>query len=189
LKTESLGQRLWAYASAPPGNLLHLARRAVWRARALALFRRCQGGRGLSATGYVHVDARGILKLGERIVFSGGAVPSQVEVMPGATLSIGDGSLFNHGSTLEVHRSVRIGRRCMLGSFVRISDRAGAEVAPVELGDDVWIAHGAIIGPGVRIGNGAVISAGSVVTQDVPGGSIAMGNPARFMSLSAVAPD
>jgi maltose O-acetyltransferase len=46
----------------------------------------------------------------------------------------------------------------------------------------VWLAHGAVVEPGVTIGNGAVIGAGAVVTRDVPAGMLALGNPARVMS-------
>jgi len=52
---------------------------------------------------------------------------------------------------------------------------------PVEIGADVWIGGGAIILPGVRIGERAVIGAGSVVTRDVPEGMFAAGNPCRVI--------
>jgi maltose O-acetyltransferase len=55
------------------------------------------------------------------------------------------------------------------------------------LGDDVWVAHGALIEPGVTIGDGAVVSAGAVVTSDVPPRTLAIGNPARVMPLSLAA--
>lgn len=48
------------------------------------------------------------------------------------------------------------------------------------LGNDVWIGHGAIILPGVNIGNGAAIGAGAIVTRDVPAFAIAIGNPAKI---------
>jgi len=51
----------------------------------------------------------------------------------------------------------------------------------VTIGHDVWIGHGAIVLPGRRIGNGAVIGAGSVVTKDIPDYAIAVGNPARIV--------
>lgn len=49
----------------------------------------------------------------------------------------------------------------------------------VVIGHDVWIGHGAILLPGVNVGNGAIIGAGSVVTKDVPAWHIVVGNPAR----------
>ena len=58
--------------------------------------------------------------------------------------------------------------------------RTGLERArPVTIGRDVWVGGGAIILPGVSIGDGAVIGAGSVVTRDVPAGQTVVGNPAR----------
>jgi maltose O-acetyltransferase len=51
---------------------------------------------------------------------------------------------------------------------------------PISIGANVWIGGGAIILPGVRIGDHALIGAGSVVTRDVPAHGIAVGNPARL---------
>ncbi|ACT04362.1 CatB-related O-acetyltransferase [Paenibacillus sp. JDR-2] len=49
------------------------------------------------------------------------------------------------------------------------------------IGNDVWIGNNAIILPGVKIGDGAVIAAGAVVTKDVPAYAIVAGNPARII--------
>ena len=49
----------------------------------------------------------------------------------------------------------------------------------MRIGCDVWIGGGAIILPGVTVGDGAVIGAGSVVTRDVEPGQTVIGNPAR----------
>ena len=49
------------------------------------------------------------------------------------------------------------------------------------IGNDVWIAHGAIIKAGVKIGNGAVVGAGAIVTKDVPPYAIVAGNPAKVI--------
>ncbi len=51
----------------------------------------------------------------------------------------------------------------------------------VVIGHDVWIGHGAILLPGVRVGTGAVIGAGSVVTKEVHPYTIVVGNPAKFI--------
>lgn len=50
---------------------------------------------------------------------------------------------------------------------------------PVHIGRQVWIGGGAIILPGVTVGDDAIIGAGSVVTRDVPAGAKVVGNPAR----------
>jgi galactoside O-acetyltransferase len=52
---------------------------------------------------------------------------------------------------------------------------------PVRIGDNVWIGAGAVILPGVTIGNDSVIGAGSVVTKDIPAGVVAVGNPCRVL--------
>ncbi|MGV9890931.1 CatB-related O-acetyltransferase [Streptomyces sp. NPDC003395] len=49
------------------------------------------------------------------------------------------------------------------------------------VGHDVWFGYGATVLPGVRIGNGAIVGAGSVVTGDVPDYGIVGGNPARLL--------
>jgi phosphonate metabolism protein (transferase hexapeptide repeat family) len=51
----------------------------------------------------------------------------------------------------------------------------------VTVGHDVWIGHGAVILPGVHVGNGAVIGANSVVTRDVPAYAIVAGAPAKII--------
>jgi maltose O-acetyltransferase len=59
---------------------------------------------------------------------------------------------------------------------------SGREYAkPIVIGEDVWVGGGAIICPGVTIGNRTVIGAGSVVTKDIPTGVLAAGNPCRVI--------
>ena len=58
--------------------------------------------------------------------------------------------------------------------------RDGLEFSrPVRIGRNVWVGGGAIILPGVTIGDDAIVGAGSVVTRDVPAGATVVGNPAR----------
>ena len=61
------------------------------------------------------------------------------------------------------------------------SFRARRQSQRVEIGHDVWIGHGAIVMPGIRIGHGAVIAANAVVTEDVAPHAIVAGVPARFL--------
>lgn len=56
----------------------------------------------------------------------------------------------------------------------------GLEYAkPIEVGDNVWFGGNVVVMPGVTIEKGCVIGAGSVVTKDIPEGSLAYGNPCR----------
>lgn len=60
--------------------------------------------------------------------------------------------------------------------------RAKWEAAePITIEDNVWIGGGAIILPGVIIGENAVVGAGAIVTKDVPPNTVAVGNPARVI--------
>lgn len=52
---------------------------------------------------------------------------------------------------------------------------------PVSIGHDVWIGHGAVILPGRRIGTGAVVGAGTILTRDVAPYTIVVGNPSRVV--------
>lgn len=54
-------------------------------------------------------------------------------------------------------------------------------VKPVVIEDDCFIGHGAIILMGVTIGKGSIVGAGAVVREDVPPGSVVIGNPARIV--------
>jgi len=54
-------------------------------------------------------------------------------------------------------------------------------VGPLEIGNDVWIGRRAIVMPGVRIGDGAVVGAGAIVTKDVAPYAIVGGNPAKLI--------
>jgi len=52
---------------------------------------------------------------------------------------------------------------------------------PITIGDSVWIGGNTVVNPGVTIGSQVVIGSGSVVTKDIPGGVIAVGNPCRVL--------
>ena len=62
----------------------------------------------------------------------------------------------------------------------RIIDQGYSEEKPIYIGNDVWIGRKVIILPGVHIGDGAVIGAGTVVAKDVPPYTVAVGNPMVF---------
>jgi maltose O-acetyltransferase len=108
----------------------------------------------------------------------------------GFNIRLGDGVFLNYNCVLLDVVAITIGDRTQIGPAVQIysadhpreSDvrRQGLEFGRcVTIGCDVWIGGGAIILPGVSIGDGAVIGAGSVVTRNVAAGATVAGNPAR----------
>ncbi len=158
--------------------------RAVGVARAGILFRKAEAGVRVNATGYVRVVAEGRIKLGDQVQFFGGMIPSSVVCQAGGELAIDSFSGFNYGVSLECEQSITIGKRCMFGSMSRVRDVARERSGAVVIEDDVWVAHGAIIEPGVRVGAGSVVAAGSVVVADVPPNSLALGNPAKSVGMA-----
>jgi maltose O-acetyltransferase len=156
--------------------------RAVRVARALILFRRARLGSLVSA-GDVRVVADGKIEIGDHVNFFTGMFPSQLHCHDGGHLAIGDDTMFNYGVVIDCHESIRIGKSCMVASMVCVRDQNGRTRGPVVIEDHAWVAYGAIIEPGVRVGAGAVVAAGSVVTTDVPPDCLAAGNPARCLSL------
>lgn len=108
----------------------------------------------------------------------------------GYNVRLGDRVYFNFNVTILDCAPVTIGSDVKLGPGVQIYtaghhlDRArrtaGEEFAlPITVEDEVWVGGSAILLPGITIGAGAVIGAGSVVTRDVPSGARVAGNPAR----------
>jgi len=110
----------------------------------------------------------------------------------GCHMHVGDDVYANYGLTVVDDADIIIGDRVMIGPQVVIAT-AGHPVhpalraqalqynLPVTVEADVWIGAGAILLPGVTIGHGSVIGAGSVVTKDIPADSVAVGNPCRVL--------
>ncbi|MEK6777576.1 MAG: acyltransferase [bacterium] len=122
-------------------------------------------------------------------------------------VSIGEYTAIS-GVRIECGTGVTIGKYCQLSYNVDIHDNNGhpvepeerkkqilslhhkgmdppsvyeSEMAPVIIGDNVWIGHDVTIMKGVMIGDNAIIATGSVVTHHVPANTLAAGNPARVV--------
>jgi acetyltransferase-like isoleucine patch superfamily enzyme len=115
----------------------------------------------------------------------------------GQAIEIGDGTSVAGACTLSAAVSVRLGRRVLLARNVYIADHSHAfadpqrpvadqgidRIAAVEIADGAWLGQNVVVCPGVRIGRGAVIGAGSVVLHDVPDRAVAVGAPARVVRM------
>lgn len=102
-------------------------------------------------------------------------------------IEIGAGSIVGFWATLDGRRGIRIGRNVNLSSEVALwtlqHDTAdpefGVSGGPIVIEDRAWVSFRATVLPGVTIGEGAVVAAGAVVTQDVPPFAVVGGVPAR----------
>ena len=127
----------------------------------------------------------------------------------GFNVNVEHGAYFGSGRLVEIGNNSGIGVNCHVPADIRIGNDVmmGPEVLiigrnqnhkfddinipmrlqgykdalPVVIEDDVWLGARVIVLPGVRIGRGAVIGAGAIVTKDVPPFGICVGNPGRIV--------
>jgi acetyltransferase-like isoleucine patch superfamily enzyme len=107
-----------------------------------------------------------------------------------AGISIGQDSILGFGIFLDGRDKLSIGDHVDIASEVMIYNSEHdinsvdfhAILAPVEIGDYVFIGPRVMIMPGVKIGRGAIVAGGAVVTKDVPDYAVVGGIPARVIS-------
>ncbi len=101
------------------------------------------------------------------------------------------------GTNCTIYPKVQIGKYCLIAPDVKIVgadhrfDILGQPICfsgrphlpNTNIGHDVWIGTSAIILAGVKIGDGAIIAAGALVTKDVPACAIVGGNPAKLLKM------
>jgi maltose O-acetyltransferase len=107
-------------------------------------------------------------------------------IRAGRNLFVNYGCVFLDCAPVVIGDDVQIGPAAQLYTAAHPLDpaqrRRGIESArPIRIGDGAWIGGGAIVLPGVGIGDEAVIAAGSVVTRDVSARTVVAGNPARVI--------
>lgn len=137
------------------------------------------------------VDRPWCVGIGERVVAEEGAYLKVVS--DHAVLDIGKFVFLGRGTELDVMQRVSVGDHTLFAPGCFITDHShriiaglrideqGCDAAPVTIGRDVWLGTGTVVLAGVNIGDGAVVGANSVVTQDVPAQAIAAGAPARVL--------
>lgn len=153
----------------------------------------------LAEDSHIRIGARCVLCSDSQINALGINHPVVLRTMrPGAEIVIGEDTGISGGSICAAG-SIRIGAGCLIGANVTLADsdfhairpanrrynRNPDEiaVAPIVIGDNVFIGADAFVLKGVAIGKNSVIGAGAVVTRDIPPNTIAAGNPAKVIKL------
>ncbi|MGD0136893.1 MAG: acyltransferase [Bryobacteraceae bacterium] len=171
-------------------------------------------GRNLRTDIFVHwVMGKGDIIIGDNVLIDGKSTFSfACRFVDRPVLEIGSGSGIGHGCTFTVGKRITIGRNCGITNECLIMDTSGHpvsagnrmvdqtqnkwappsddDVQEVFIGDNVWVGRRSIIFPGVTIGEGSIISAGSVVRiKVIPPYSLVAGNPAKIICKLPGAPN
>ena len=131
--------------------------------------------------------AQGVRVADDAIIYSSVRVSRMINLFVDSGSFIGSSCVFTGGAG----STVSIGRECDVSDHVHFVTgtheinnagvrRAGSGLSrDISVGDGVWIGYRSLILPGAKIGRGAIIAAGSVVTRDVPEDVLAGGVPCR----------
>lgn len=113
---------------------------------------------------------------------------ADIVVFKGAELDLGNNSYINSNCLIRCKEKISIGENCAIAHSFIIMDsdfhqsNSGNEMtAAIYIGNHVWIGARVTILKGVKIGDGAIIAAGTVVTRNIPPRCLAAGNPARII--------
>jgi acetyltransferase-like isoleucine patch superfamily enzyme len=166
-----------------------IVKRFEWTRRDRVTF-----GTGVIANHRLVIRGPGRVIVGDRAnLYAFGNPTRLVARTPKAVIRIGENARLN-GPFLQADTLIEVGPDCILGECHlldtdmhslardrRTNPHAEVRTAPVVLEANVWVARGAAILPGVRIGRDSVIGYGAVVAADVPAGVVAAGNPAKVI--------
>jgi maltose O-acetyltransferase len=112
------------------------------------------------------LNSSGLLRVGDHVTLSWGTVIHCAELV----------TIGNYGGTSEY---VTVTDSVHVRTVADVNVRDHVTSKPTHLGDNVWIGAQTVIGMGVTVGDMAFVTAGAVVTRDLPGGWLAAGSPAR----------
>lgn len=136
---------------------------------------------------HIVLENKSQLKLGNNVNFFSGA---QIKCFENAKISIGNDTYFSGPITMHSKESIVIGSRCSISWGVTIIDSDFHSIADehiksekVIIEDDVWIGCSVTILKGVKVQNGSIIAAGSIVTKSTTQKGIYAGNPAKLIKV------
>lgn len=130
--------------------------------------------------------------IGDDVYFAQGVI---LDIRSGATFSVGARSKIMHYVIIGSSQRVAIGDDCQIAELSSIRDadhgidqpglisKSPLNTLPIEIGNNCWVGRGCALIRGATLGPGAVVGANSVVRSEIPGGSIAVGIPARVVRL------
>ncbi|MFE7130446.1 acyltransferase [Streptomyces sp. NPDC057638] len=131
--------------------------------------------------------------IAEQVTLTAGMMPG-LDLGPDPIVTLGDGVVLGRGSHVVADARVTIGANTYCGPYVYITStnhsyddpdqpigRQWPRVAPVEIGPGSWLAAGAVVLPGARIGRNVVVAAGAIVRGEVPDHCVVAGAPARVV--------
>lgn len=132
-------------------------------------------------TPHVEIGNNSILR---EQVYVGGRTTPKSKLVIGENVKIFQFTVLNSTDNLIIGNNVGIGGRCLIfthGSWQSIMDGYPVTFGRVVIKDNVWLPWQVIILPGVTIGEGSTIGAGSLITKDIPDYSLALGTPAKVV--------
>lgn len=111
------------------------------------------------------------------------AIPWNLEI--GDYSALGDGVWVYNLGRITIGRQVTVSQRAHLcgGSHDYESPTRELQKLPISIGDMAWICTEAYVGPGVTVGEGAVVGARAVATRDVEAWTVVAGNPCKFVKI------
>jgi acetyltransferase-like isoleucine patch superfamily enzyme len=124
-------------------------------------------------------EANGIISIGEDCYFANAALVCSERISIGSRVFIAGGVSIADSDFHPLDPAMRLADTIALSPAGNSKNRPLLQAKPVVIEDDVWIGVNAAILKGVRIGEGAVIQPGAMVTEDVPAGATVAGNPAK----------
>ncbi len=154
-------------------------------------------GASVAVDDYVFLDASGSgtseMHLGDRVILSRNCVV-QAKTGPvtiGERVEVGCNCLFSSVGGITIGAATLIAGNCYFGGGryyharldLPIMDQGGYSRGPLVVGAKSWIGAGAILLDGVKLGEGVIVGAGSVVTKDVPDYAVVAGVPARVLRI------